>query len=110
MSGLALLVSFGRVGDREDATEDPQRAVILQEGQSGTVEVNEFVEFEAKKAWRRHAPRGAQMDKIECTAPPKSGVLGMGKKPGTWTVFWSAPFIAEVHYKMPAVVRARYFV
>ena len=88
---------------------DPQEPTILQQGQSGSVEVEEFVEFEAKKAWRRHAPRGAQMDNIECSSPSKNGVLGLGKKPGVWKVTWSAPYIAEVRYKMLAVVRARYF-
>ena len=86
-----------------------QEPVIIQEGQTGTVEVNEFEEFEAKKSWRKDAPRGAQMDRIECTAPPKSGMLGLGKKTGTWTVHWTAPYIAEVKYKMPALVQARYF-
>jgi hypothetical protein len=92
-----------------DKAFDPQKPTILQEGQAGTVEVEELVEFEAKKAWRRHAPRGAQMDSIECSSPPKNGVLGLGKKPGIWKVGWSAPYIAEVRYKMMAVVRARYF-
>ena len=82
---------------------------IIQEGQKGTVEVNEFEEFEAKKSWRKGAPRGAQMDRIECTSAPKSGMLGLGKKAGTWTVYWTAPYIAEVKYKMPALVQARYF-
>lgn len=88
---------------------DRQAPKIIQEGQSGTIEVSERDEFEARKAWRRHAPRGAQLDKLECTTPPKSGVIGIGKKPGTWIVHWSAPFIGEVAYKMPAVVSARYF-
>ncbi len=88
---------------------DRQASKIIQEGQTGTIEVSEREEFEARKAWRRHAPRGAQLDNLECTTPPKSGMMGIGKKPGTWIVHWSAPFIAEVAYKMPAVVSARYF-
>ncbi len=88
---------------------DRQEPKIIQEGQTGTVEVSEREEFEARKAWRRHAPRGAQLDKLECTTPPKNGMMGIGKKPGTWVVHWSAPFIAEAAYKMPAVVSARYF-
>jgi hypothetical protein len=88
---------------------DRQDPKIIQEGQSGTVEVSESEEFEARKAWRRHAPRGAQLDNLECVTPPKNGMMGIGKKPGTWIVHWSAPFIAEVAYKMPAVVSARYF-
>jgi len=83
--------------------------VVVQEGQAGTVEVQEWDEREARKAARRRAPRGAQLDEIVCVAPPKNGVLGVGKKPGTWSAKWSAPFIAEVEYRMPAVIKAGFF-
>jgi hypothetical protein len=35
--------------------------------------------------------------------------LGLGKKPGTYRVRWSAPFVAEASYTMPAVVNAVYW-
>jgi len=51
----------------------------------------------------------AQLESLECTRPPRNGFAGVGKRPGTWVAHWSAPFIAEIFYKMPAVVSARYF-
>ncbi len=84
-------------------------AQTVQEGQAGTTEVQEFEEREARKVWRKGAPRGAQIDEIECTVPAKNGVLGLGKKPGTYRVRWSAPFVAEASYTMPAVVNAVYW-
>ncbi len=88
---------------------DRHRPAIVQEGQTGTTEVEEFEEREARKVWRKTAPRGAQIDGIVCAVPAKNGLMGMGRKPGRWTVQWSAPFIAEASYKMPAVVNAMYW-
>ena len=88
---------------------DRQLASVIQEGQSGVSKVEEYEEREARKLWRKTAPRGAQIDGIECTIPSKNGLMGMGKRPGTWTVEWSAPFIAEARYKMPAVVKAMFW-
>ena len=88
---------------------DARPAQILQEGTAGEVEVTEREESEAKRSWRRKAPRGAQLDAIECKQTPKSGVVGIGKRPGIWIARWSAPYIAEVCYKTPAVVTARFF-
>ena len=82
---------------------------VVQEAQTGTTEVEEFEEREARKVWRKTGLRGAQIDAIECTVPAKNGLMGMGRKPGKWTVQWSAPFIAEASYKMPAVVTAMFW-
>jgi hypothetical protein len=88
---------------------DIQSAKIIQEGQTGAAEVTVADESDARSAWRREAPRGAQLDDIRCTQEPKRGFVGLGRAPGTWVARWSAPFIAEVAYKTPAVVTARYF-
>ena len=88
---------------------DVRPAEIIQEGQTGEVEVTEADESEARRSWRRKGPRGAQLEDLKCKQAPKQGFAGLGKRPGTWTAHWSAPFIAEVAYKMPAVVSARYF-
>ncbi len=88
---------------------DRHTPTIVQEAQTGTTEVEEFEEREARKVWRKTGLRGAQIDAIECTAPAKNGLMGMGRKPGKWTVQWSAPFIAEASYKMPAVVKAMFW-
>ncbi len=85
---------------------DRHTPAIVQEGQTGTAEIEEFEEREAREVWRKTAPRGGQIDAIECTVPAKKGLMGMGRKPGRWTVRWSAPFIGEASYKMPAVVNA----
>ncbi len=82
---------------------------VVQESQTGTTEVEEFEEREARKVWRKTALRGAQIDSIESTAPAKNGLMGIGRKPGKWTVRWSAPFIAEASYTMPAVVTAMFW-
>lgn len=82
---------------------------ITQDGQSGQLEVHEKSEEEARQAARSEAPDGARLDKIECTKEPTGGMLGFGKKPGTWVVQWSTPFVAELTYKMPAMVAARYY-
>ncbi len=91
------------------AAFDVQPAKIIQEGQKGEVEVTVADESDARSAWRRDALRGAQLDDLQCTREPKRGFVGLGKAPGTWVARWSAPFIAEVAYKTPAVVTARYF-
>ncbi len=88
---------------------DRHTPTIVQEAQTGTTEVEEFEERDARKVWRKTGLRGAQIDGIECTVPAKNGLMGMGRKPGTWTVQWSAPFIAEASYKMPAVVKAMFW-
>ena len=114
----ASAVAQGRSADEAAATVmtripkhafDVQSAQIIQEGHSGQVEVIEQEESEARRAWRKKAPRGAQLDALECRRAPKNGFVGVGKRPGTWIARWSAPFIAELSYKMPAVVSARYF-
>jgi len=91
----------------EDAF-DVQPMRIIQEGGSGAIQVEASNEMDAKAALRKQAPRSAQIDSLECKSPPKLGVLGLGKKPGAWVAKWSAPFVAEVEYKVPAVARARY--
>ncbi len=88
---------------------DRHTPTIVQEAQSGTTEVEEFEERDARKVWRKGGLRGAQIEAIECTVPAKNGLMGMGRKPGKWTVQWSAPFIAEASYKMPAVVTAMFW-
>ncbi len=88
---------------------DRHTPTIVQEGQTGTTEVEEFEEREARRVWRKTSLRGAQIDAIACTVPAKNGLMGMGRKPGRWTVQWSAPFIAEASYKMPAVVNAMFW-
>jgi len=88
---------------------DAKPAALIQEGQSGELEITAQEESEAKREWRRRAPRGANLTSLTCANPPKNGLMGMGKKPGTWIAGWSAPYIAEVVYMMPAVVSARYF-
>jgi len=86
-----------------------QATQIIQEGGRGQVEAIEFDESDARRAWRREAPRGAELVKLETVSLPKKGIAGLGKKPGKWIAEWSAPYYAEVTYKMPAVVQARYF-
>ncbi|MCZ6916040.1 MAG: hypothetical protein O7I93_04610 [Gemmatimonadetes bacterium] len=88
---------------------DRQPASLVQEGKKGTVEVEEFDEREARKVWRKTALRGAQIDEMECAVPVKNGIMGMGRRPGRWTVRWTAPYIAEAGYKMPAVVNAMHW-
>ena len=88
---------------------DARPPQIIQEGHAGEVEVTEREESDARRAWRRKAPRGAQLDSLECKQAPKNGFAGLGKRPGIWMAHWSAPFIAEVRYKTPAVVSARFF-
>ncbi len=88
---------------------DRHAPTIVQEGETGTTEVEEFEESEARKVWRKTALRGAQIDTIECTVPAKNGLMGLGRKRGKWTVRWSAPFIAEASYTMPALVKAMYW-
>ena len=88
---------------------DSQPAEIIQEGHTGEVEVTEHEESDARRAWRRHGSRGAQLDALECIQTPKNGFAGLGKRAGKWIARWSAPFIAEVSYKRPAVVSARFF-
>jgi hypothetical protein len=91
----------------EALEREPAR--LVQEGQTGTTEVTEFDEREARKVWRKTAPRGAQIDAIECTVPAKNGLMGIGKRPATYTVRWSAPYVAEAAYTMPAVVNAMFW-
>lgn len=114
----ATSTAQGRIGEetvREADRRIPEEAMerhpatIVQEGQVGSTEVQEFEEREARKVWRKKALRGAQIDEIECTTPAKKGVMGIGKKPGTYTIKWSAPFVAEAAYTMPAVVNAMFW-
>ncbi len=114
----ATSTAQGRIAEetlREAERRIPEEAIerhpaqIVQEGQAGTTEAQEFEEREARKVWRKKAPRGAQIDEIDCTVPAKNGVMGIGKKPGTYTVRWSAPFVAEAAYTMPAVVNAMFW-
>lgn len=88
---------------------DRQEATLVQQGAKGTAEVEEFDEREARKVWRKTALRGAQIDEIECAVPVKNGIMGMGRRPGRWTVRWTAPYVAEAGYKMPAVVNAMFW-
>lgn len=88
---------------------DPEPASIIQEGASGELEVTEHDETDAKRAWRQSAPRGATLRSLECVQAPKGGFAGIGRKPGRWVAHWASPYIAEVKYKMPAVVSARFF-
>ena len=88
---------------------DSRPAEIIQEGHSGEVEVTAHEESEARRSWRRHGSRGAQLDALECIQTPKNGFAGLGKRAGKWMARWSAPFIAEISYKRPAVVSARFF-
>lgn len=88
---------------------DPGPATIIQEGATGEVEVTDHEESDAKRSWRQSAPRGATLRSLDCVHQPKSGFAGIGRKPGKWLARWSSPYIAEVKYKMPAVVSARFF-
>lgn len=108
--GATAQEALKRVRDRvpEDAFDigEPR---IVQEGASGTLEIEASSELDAKSVLRTKAPRGAQVDGLDCKIPAKNGFLGMGKVPGVWAAQWSAPFIAEIEYKLPAVALARYF-
>jgi len=84
-------------------------AEIIQKGGRGNLTVTEFDESDARRAWRREAPRGAELVKLLTEKAPKKGIAGLGKKQGKWTAEWSAPYYAKVIYKIPAMVQARFF-
>lgn len=108
--GATAEEALKRVRDRVPGDAfDVGEARIVQEGASGTLEVEAASELDAKSVLRTKAPRGAQVGSLDCKLPPKNGFLGMGKVPGIWVAHWSAPFIAEIEYKLPAVALARYF-
>ena len=102
----ALAAASARV---PDFAFDVEPAEIIQEGKRGEITVTEPDDADARRAWRREAPRGAELVKLEVREEPKKGIAGLGKKPGTWVAHWSAPFYAKVTYKIPAMVQARYF-
>ncbi len=102
----ALTAATARV---PDFAFDVKPAEIIQEGERGRVTVTEFDESDARRAWRREAPRGAELVNLETEEVPKKGIVGLGKKPGKWAAEWSAPFYAKVTYKIPAMVQARFF-
>jgi hypothetical protein len=88
---------------------DVQEPAIIQQGGEGGVEISGFEESEARRSWRRKAPRGSDLVSFNIVRPPKKGLVGIGKQEGTWNARWAAPFYAEVKFKMPAAVQARYF-
>jgi len=50
------------------------------------------------------------VEDLECAVSPRKGLLGIGKKPGTWIVHWSGyNFEAEVSFKLPAIVSVTYY-
>ena len=54
---------------------DRHTPMIVQEGQTGTTEVEEFEEREARRVWRKTAVRGAQIVAVE--ANPKERAVAL---------------------------------
>ena len=84
-------------------------AEFLSTGENGELVVEAQLESIAREQWKAHAPAGATLDLCECQLAPKSGFLGIGKKPGAWKIRWSTLFKAKLYYKLPAVVTLTYW-
>ncbi len=81
---------------------------VVVTGQQGIVEVQAQTEAEAGAQWKASAPSGAKLESLKCETVPKGGVIGMGRKPGTWKAYWSTPFRARVVYRLPPQVTVLY--
>jgi hypothetical protein len=84
---------------------------ILEKGTRGIFEIEAFSEEEAQeswKTWNRNQPKSARLDELECSSKPSKGFAGIGKKKGLWKAHWSTPFTAEIKYRQPAVVEAKF--
>ena len=103
--------AIGTGPDQHSATEDAKASVpkdavdvasprTVQQGDHGSGDVKADTESEARSHGRRLLPKGAQFKGIQCTQPPRNGFLGLGKKPGHWTVTWEKPFRVEIAYRL----------
>jgi hypothetical protein len=80
-------------------------------GQEGVLEIEGDAEWEARIQWKMSKPflDGAQLLDMNCVREASKGFLGIGKRQSVWEARWSMPFIAQVSYKLPAVVRVRFY-
>ena len=60
------------------------------------LEVKGYSEAEADLHGRFVAPTGGTLVSLEPGTPPRRGFLGIGKRLGTWTATWDAPFRAHI--------------
>lgn len=112
--------AHGKGRDANAAIEDARRRVpsdlfsrsssaeIIQTGERGTEEIQAQTAAIARQQWRSRAPEGATLDGLECKIAPRSGFLGLGKKPGVWKANWSTPFRAQISYTVKAEVTLTY--
>lgn len=107
-------------GDSEDAALEearshlPEGAVIvekkvLQAGSQGTVVVEAFsrnnAELEIKYgSLKDQLPEGAVATSVECTRQPRSGLLGLGARDGTYEVSWRSPWKVSLIYRRKKIV------
>ena len=101
----AINAAKGRV---PSAAFDIGAAQVFAPGEKGQLEIKAQSESDARNDWKIQAPPGASLDACECRVAPKSGFLGIGKKPGIWKIGWSTPFRAKVPYKLPAEATLTY--
>jgi tetratricopeptide (TPR) repeat protein len=101
----AIEAAKARVPDSAFDVGSPE---IIDKGKKGQCEMQVHTRKSAHKGWRSKASRDAILDKCECLVPPKSGFLGIGRKPGLWKISWTTPAEARVFYKLPAKVTLTY--
>lgn len=71
-------------------------------------ELTGLTKEQAAERRKGRMPYGASLDRLECVAAPRKGLLGIGKKAGVWKAYWSIPCRVQISYKTPAEVTVTY--
>jgi len=71
-----------------------------------TFKCEAYSEIEVRQSAEERLGTSARVDKVTCETPPRQGFLGIGRKPGTWSVEYTTTLSVDVQYRVPAEVRA----
>lgn len=64
---------------------------LIHEAKEGTESVTAFAENNARRIAAQRIPKEATINKVDCIAPSRKGVLGFGRREGRWRASWKQP-------------------
>ena len=104
-SALALAFANAKVPRRAFDLGEP----AFSSGASGIDEVHASSETQAVEQWQMQpSSRDLRIVGVTRSIPPRPGVLGLGRRPGTWLISWSGRVSATIKCTLPAVVIVEY--
>jgi hypothetical protein len=116
--GLATVEGAGDTADGaiETAKESiPPHAfnvgapALIEQSQSRVLEVEALIEEEAPSRALQQLPAGCPLATVNCQSRPRCEFLGIGKRPGIWTVRYRTPFRAKISFQPPPQVTVSFW-